>query len=88
MGDILVKNAVKESDISLSGASQIHSVPQHQWRGHWLTVVEFSRLMGRKPPTVYEWLANDTLSTFGICVYGFRKGRKHSARFFIQNPYA
>jgi len=24
-------------------------VPPHQWAGHWLTVAESSRLMGRRP---------------------------------------
>ena len=68
-------------------ASSARGVPACSWPGQWLTVMEFSRLMGRRPPTVYEWLANDVLSSFGISVYVFRSGRKHSARFFIRNPY-
>ncbi len=63
------------------------TVPQCSWPGHWLTITEFSRMMGRNPRTVYGWIEDDVLSTFGISVYGFRSGRKHSARFFIQNPY-
>ncbi len=69
-------------------ASSPATVPQNSWPGHWLTVVEFARMMGRRPPTVYNWLQEDVLSTFGISVYSFRSGRKHSARFFIRNPYA
>ena len=63
------------------------AIPQHSWTGHWLTVAEFSRLMGRQPQTVYDWVKFGTLSEFGVSVYEFRLGRKHSARIFIRNPY-
>jgi hypothetical protein len=62
-------------------------VPPHQWAGHWLTVAEFSRLMGRRPYTVYGWVRENVMSEFGISVYEFRSGRKHSARIFVRNLY-
>jgi hypothetical protein len=62
-------------------------VPSCSWPGHWLTIQEFSGLMGRQPSTVYGWLANGTFKDFGLSVYELRLGRKHSARFFVRNPY-
>lgn len=76
-----------QTEATSDHGSSARGVPPYNWPGQWLTVMEFSRLMGRRPPTVYEWLANDVLSSFGISVYVFRSGRKHSARFFIRNPY-
>ena len=67
--------------------SSARGVPPCSWPGHWLTIQEFSRLMGRQPSTVYGWLANGTFKDFGLSVYEFRLGRKHSARFFVRNPY-
>jgi len=61
------------------------SVPSYNWRTHWLTVIEFSRMMGRRPSTVYEWIGDGTLAEFGIPVCQFRHGRLHSGRTFIQN---
>ena len=62
-------------------------VPPHQWISHWLTIREFSRLVDRSPWTIYGWLADGTFGEFGLSVYGSRYGKKHSARFFIKNPY-
>ena len=66
-------------------ASSSRGVPTHNWRAHWLTVGEFSRMMGRDPQTVYTWMRNGTLAEFGIPVCQFRCGRLHSGRAFIQN---
>ena len=60
-------------------------VPTYNWRAHWLTVTEFSRMMGRRPSTVYEWVEDGTLAEFGFPVREFRYGRRHSGRVFIQN---
>jgi len=57
----------------------------HNWRAHWLTVQEFSRMMGRPPNTVYRWLRTGTLAEFGVPVMQFRGRRLHSGRTFIQN---
>jgi hypothetical protein len=59
----------------------------YNWRAHWLTAQEFARVMGRRPQTIYWWIGNGTLAEFGIPICEFKFGRKHSARFFIQNPY-
>lgn len=63
------------------------TVPSHNWRAHWLTVSEFSRMMGRKPSTIYEWVGDGTLAEFGIPVWQMRSGRLHSGRVFILNVY-
>jgi len=63
-------------------------VPACLWVGHWLTVSEFARLMGRSPQTVYKWTRLGTTAEFGISTYEYRSGRKHSARVFVRNPYA
>ena len=68
-------------------ASSARSVPTHNWRAHWLTAQEFSRMMGRHPQTVYWWLKHGTLAEFGIPVCQFRGGKLHSGRVFIQNIY-
>ena len=60
-------------------------IPTYNWRAHWLTVAEFSRMMGRRPSTVYEWVEDGTLAEFGFPVREFRCGRRHSGRVFIQN---
>jgi len=60
-------------------------LPVHNWRAHWLTVQEFSRMMGRPPDTVYKWLRTGTLAEFGVPVMQFRSGRLHSGRTFIRN---
>lgn len=70
---------------STDRSSSARSVPVHNWRAHWLTVQEFSRMMGREPDTVYKWIRNDTLAEFGIPTMRFRHGRLHSGRVFIQN---
>jgi hypothetical protein len=62
-------------------------IPPCIWAGHWLTVPEFARLVGRSPWTVHWWLRKETLSAFGLSVYEIRTGKKHSARIFIRNPY-
>lgn len=62
-------------------------VPSHNWRAHWLTVTEFSRMMGRRPQTVYSWIGDGTLAEFGVPVCQFRGGRLHSGRTFILNIY-
>lgn len=67
--------------------SSARSIPSHNWRAHWLTVQEFSRMMGRRPQTVYSWIENGTLAEFGIPMCQFRQGRRHSGRVFIQNIY-
>lgn len=61
------------------------SVPPHNWNAHWLTVREFSRVMGRSEHTVNWWLRNGILADFGIPVCRFRCGRMHSGRNFIRN---
>lgn len=66
-------------------ASRPTGISVHNWRRHWLTTVEFARVMGRHPQTVYWWLRNDTLAEFGIPIMHFRQGRRHSGRVFIQN---
>jgi hypothetical protein len=60
-------------------------LPAHNWRAHWLTVQEFSRMMGRPPDTIYRWLRTGTLAEFGVPVMQFRGGRLHSGRTFIRN---
>jgi hypothetical protein len=62
-------------------------LPAHNWRAHWLTVNEFSRMMGRSPDTVNWWVRQGILAEFGIPVYRVRHGRLHSGRIFIQNVY-
>ncbi len=68
-------------------ASSARSVPTCNWRAHWLTVNEFSRMMGRDPQTVYKWLRIGTLAEFGVPTYQFRHGGLHSGRVFIKNIY-
>ena len=68
-------------------ASSARGVPPYNWRAHWLTVTEFSRMMGRRPQTVYWWIGNGTLAEFGIPVCQFRYGGLHSGRTLIQNTY-
>lgn len=68
-------------------ASSARSVPVHNWRAHWLTAREFSRMMGRDEQTIYKWLRNGTLAEFGVPVCQFRHGKVHSGRTFIQNIY-
>jgi hypothetical protein len=68
-------------------ASSARSVPSCAWRAHWLTVEEFSRMMGRRPQTVHTWIRNGTLAEFGIPMCRFRHGGIHSGRTFIQNIY-
>ena len=68
-------------------ASSARSVPLHNWRAHWLTVVEFSRLMGREPVTIHKWVRDGTLAEFGVPVMHFQPGRRHSGRTFILNIY-
>lgn len=65
-------------------ATSARNVPSHDWRGHWLTVTEFSRMMGRRPSTVYEWVGDGVLAEFGIPVWQYQCGRKHSGRVFIR----
>ncbi len=72
---------------SSSRASSVRGVPEHNWRAHWLTAVEFARMMGRQPRTVYDWVENGTLAEFGIPICQFRRGKTHSGRVFIQNIY-
>jgi len=80
--------AADEQVISLPDrATSARSLPAHNWHAHWLTVQEFSRVMGRDPQTVYWWLHNGTLAEFGIPVWQTRCGRLHSGRTFIQNIY-
>ena len=68
-------------------ATSSRSVPTCNWRGHWLTVTEFARMMGREPRTGYNWVRNGTLAEFGVPVYQFRCGGLHSGRVFIKNIY-
>lgn len=68
-------------------ASSARTVPVHNWRAHWLTVSEFSRMMGRRPTTMYKWIGDGTLAEFGVPVMQFRSGRLHSGRTFILNIY-
>ncbi len=70
---------------SLDHASSVHGVPEHNWRAHWLTAVEFARMMGRRPKTIYGWVEDGTMAEFGIPICRFRHGKTHSGRVFIQN---
>lgn len=79
--------AVTPIEESLDHASSARGVPAHNWRSHWLTAVEFARMMGRQPRTVYDWVENGTLAEFGIPICQFRHGKSHSGRVFIQNIY-
>ena len=67
--------------------SSTRLVPIYNWRAHWLTVQEFSRLMGRRPRTVYDWIDDGTLAEFGIPSCQFRYGKLHSGRTFIRNVF-
>lgn len=80
-----VAGATPESKNDPSAHLSSARVPVHNWRAHWLTVQEFSRMMGRRPFTVHWWLRNGTLAEFGIPVYRVRDGRLHSGRAFIRN---
>lgn len=66
-------------------ATAARGIPAHNWRAHWLTVTEFSRVMGRSPDTVHGWVRQGVLAEFGIPVYCVRGGRLHSGRVFILN---
>jgi hypothetical protein len=68
-------------------ASSKSLVPPYNWRAHWLTVNEFSRMMGRAPDTVHWWIRQGVLADFGIPVMQFRQGKRHSGRTFILNIY-
>lgn len=76
-----------QSQTTTPHTSSARGIPSCSWRAHWLTVTEFSRMMGREPQTIYTWLRNGTLAEFGIPVCHFRYGRLHSGRTFIQNIY-
>ncbi len=68
-------------------ASSSRLVPTYNWRAHWLTVAEFSRMMGRAPDTVHGWVRQGILADFGIPVYCTRGCKLHSGRVFIRNIY-
>ena len=68
-------------------ASSARGVPACSWPGQWLTVTEFSRVMGRRPQTVHWWIRTGVLAEFGIPICQFRHGGLHSGRVFIQNIY-
>ena len=74
-------------DFVSAGGTSTQTIPAHNWSAHWLTVSEFSRMMGRKPSTIYEWIGEGTLAEFGIPVWQIRSGRLHSGRVFIFNVY-
>jgi hypothetical protein len=76
-----------QTEATSDRGSSARGVPPYNWRAHWLTVTEFSRMMGRRPQTVYWWVGNGTLAEFGIPVCQFRHGGLHSGRTFIQNIY-
>ena len=78
---------MKELEQESMAAVRPSFIPAHEWVGHWLTIPEFSRLMGRRPSTVYGWARDGVMSEFGISTFEFRLGRKHSARIFVKNPY-
>jgi len=71
----------------VSSEAPAYIVPSYNWHAHWLTVNEFSRMMGRRPYTIHTWLRRGTLMEFGIPVMQFRNGHKHSGRTFIQNVF-
>jgi hypothetical protein len=73
-------------EITVDRASSARSVPSCPWRAHWLTVAEFSRVMGRRPRTIHDWVEDGTLAEFGIPTYQVRRGR-HLSRTFILNIY-
>ena len=77
--------AVVPSENLTEPSSSARLVPSCNWRAHWLTVQEFSRMMGRRPQTVYSWIGDGTLADFGIPMCQFRHGKRHSGRVFIQN---
>jgi hypothetical protein len=76
-----------KSEPPIDHASSARGTPPHNWRAHWLTVDEFSHMMGRRPQTIHTWLRNGTLAEFGIPVCQFRCGGLHSGRTFILNIY-
>ena len=76
-----------QTEATSDHGSSARGVPPYNWRAHWLTVTEFSRMMSRRPQTVYWWVGNGTLAEFGIPVCQFRHGGLHSGRTFIQNIY-
>lgn len=51
------------------------------WSGHWLTIKEFSRMMGRSEVQVLNWTQNGTLDAFGFPVYCASRGSR--SRFYI-----
>ena len=82
--EVKTEITVQPADVRVSSA---RGIPVHNWRAHWLTVQEFSRMMGRSPSTVYDWVGDGTLAEFGIPVWQTRHGRLHSGRTFILNIY-
>jgi hypothetical protein len=68
-------------------ATSARAVPSCPWRAHWLTVSEFSHLMGRPAHTVYTWIERGTLAEFGIPTFQFRGSKLRSGRVFIQNVF-
>jgi len=85
--DVVAEPEPDPSTILDRPSSSRLSIPSHPWRAHWLTVAEFSRVMGRCPTAVYNWIDNGTLAEFGIPMCHFRTGRRHSGRVFILNIY-
>jgi hypothetical protein len=85
--DTMETNAQEPPLTVIISPSPDRTVPAYNWRAHWLTVQEFSRMMGREPQTVYKWIRNNTLSEFGVPVMHFRNGKQHSGRVFILNIY-
>jgi hypothetical protein len=77
-------SALSEPSPASTSSSRL---PPYPWRAHWLTVAEFSRVMGRSYWTVQDWVRDGTLAEFGIPVYQSRHGRRHTGRTFILNIY-
>ena len=77
---------VDRIELSYTLASALHLDPG-EVLSSVVSAVEFARMMGRQPRTVYDWVENGTLAEFGIPICQFRHGKSHSGRVFIQNIY-
>lgn len=54
------------------------------WHHHWLTVREFSRMMGRSERQVQKWTHDGTLADFGYPIYVSSPKFGGRPRFFIR----
>lgn len=56
------------------------------WYGHWVTTIEFSRMMGRPVRTVQEWAKNGTLIEFGIPMFVVPNSRRNNKHYIYVSP--